>query len=183
MEIIMHKKKKKNSLPPCLIYNIRKPQTALKLISKQRKPLGCVKPQYRSFCKIAQKIEQNRITANPYAPFSTILASFSTAMIPLLHIEFQENHRERRERERERERAVRTRTRQKPPRTFSTDKKKNFWYPGKGLPVVFNTFLFASREFTQPVLRDHLVERLLCDNLGYCVIIISFCIISNSHNH
>ena len=27
-------------------------------------------------------------------------------------------------------------------------RKKNFWYPGKGLPVVFNTFLFASREFT-----------------------------------
>ena len=104
MEIKMHKKK--NSLPPCLIFNIRKPQTALKLISKQRKPLGCVKPQYRSFCKIAQKIEQNRITANPYAPFSTILASFSTAMLPLLHIEFQENHRERRGRERERERAT-----------------------------------------------------------------------------
>ena len=70
------------SLPPCLIYNIGKPQTAifnlkfLKLISKYRKPLGCVKPQYRSFCKIAQKIEQNRIAANPYTPFSTILACF-----------------------------------------------------------------------------------------------------------
>ena len=60
------------SLPPCLIYNIRKPQTALKLVSKKRKPFGCVKPQYRSFCKIAQKIEQNRITAiltPPSAPF------------------------------------------------------------------------------------------------------------------
>ena len=94
------------SLSPCLICNMRKPQTALKLISKYRKPLGCVKLQYRSFCKIAQKIEQNRITANPYAPFSTILASFSTAMLPLLHIEFQENYRERRGRERERERAT-----------------------------------------------------------------------------
>ena len=31
MEIKMHKKK--NSLPPCLIFNIKKPQTALKLIS------------------------------------------------------------------------------------------------------------------------------------------------------
>ena len=107
------------SLPPCLIYNNGKPQTALKLISKYRKPLGCVKPQYRSFCKIAQKIEQNRITANPYAPFSTILASFSTAMLPLLHIEFQENYKDStgreggekgresgRGRERERERAT-----------------------------------------------------------------------------
>ena len=82
------------SLPPCLIYNLRKPQTALKLISEKRKPFECVKPQYRSFCKIAQKIEQNRITANPYAPFSTILACFSTAMLPLLHIEFQENYRD-----------------------------------------------------------------------------------------
>ena len=33
MEIKMHKKKK-NSAPPSLTYNIRKPQTALKLISK-----------------------------------------------------------------------------------------------------------------------------------------------------
>ena len=104
METIMHKKML--SLPPCLICNMRKPQTALKLISKYRNPLGCVKLQYRSFCKIAQKIEQNRITANPYAPFSTILASFSTAMLPLLHIEFQENYWERRRRERERERAT-----------------------------------------------------------------------------
>ena len=106
MEIIMHKKKKKqNSLPPCLIYNIRKPQTALKLISKQRKPLGCVKPQYRSFCKIAQKIEQNRITANPYAPFSTILASF---LPPCYRCSIQNSRRttgrEGREKGRERER-------------------------------------------------------------------------------
>ena len=105
METIMHKKML--SLPPCLIYNMRKPQTALKLISKYRNPFGCVKLQYRSFCKIAQKIEQNRITANPYAPFSTILASFSTAMLPLLHIEFQENHQgEKGERKGERERAT-----------------------------------------------------------------------------
>ena len=137
------------SLPPCLIYNNRKPQTALKLISEYRKPLGCVKPQYRSFCKIAQKIEQNRITANPYAPFSTILASFSTAMLPLLHIEFQENYRERRGRERERERAtVELKPARNRPEPSVPITKKKFWHPGKGLSVVFNTFLFASREFT-----------------------------------
>ena len=77
-------------------------------------------------------------------------------MLPLLHIEFQENYRD------------------------STGREGG---PTVGLPVVFNTFLFASREFTWPVLRDHLVERLLCDYLGYCLIIIAFCIISNSHNH
>ena len=139
------------SLPPCLIYNNRKPQTALKLISKYRKPLGCVKPQYHSFCKIAQKIEQNRITANPYAPFSTILASFSTAMLPLLHIEFQENYRERRGRERERERAtveLKLARNRPEPSVPITKKKEKILHPGKGLPVVFNTFLFASREFT-----------------------------------
>ena len=37
------------SLPPCLIYNMRKPQTALKLIHKYRKPLGCVKLQFFVF--------------------------------------------------------------------------------------------------------------------------------------
>ena len=142
MEIKMHKKKK-NSLPPCLIFNIKKPQTALKLISKQRKPLGCVKPQYRSFCKIAQKIEQNRITANPYAPFSTILVSFSTAMLPLLHIEFQENHRERRGRERERERATLelelARNRPEP----SVPIRKKFLVPREGFTCGFQRVSFC----------------------------------------
>ena len=82
------------SLLPCLLYNIRKPQTALKLISKYRKPLGCVKLHTAVSAKSHKKIEQNRITANPYAPFSTILASFSTAMLPLFHIEFQEYYRD-----------------------------------------------------------------------------------------
>ena len=41
-------------------------------ISKYRKPLGFVKPQYRNLKKIrktAPKIEQNGITANPYVLF------------------------------------------------------------------------------------------------------------------
>lgn len=164
MEIKMHFKKML-SLPPCLIYNIRKPQTALKLISKQRKPLGCVKPQYRSFCKIAQKIEQNRITANPYVPFSTILACFSTAMLPLLHIEFQETtgtlQGEKGKRKGEGESNGRT-------KTFSTDtkkkKKKNLWDPGQG-------YLWFSIRF---FLRHANLLSLCCviiQQRGYCVTI------------
>ena len=145
---------------------------------------------YRNTAVSAKSHKKSSKTASPqpYAPFSTILASFSTAATVARYripreLQGLYGERRRRERERERESNGRTKTRQKPPRTFSTDKKKKLWHPGKSLPVIFNTFLFASREFTQPVLRDHLVERLLCDYLGYCVIIIAFCIISNSHNH
>ena len=156
----MHKKKML-SLLPCLIYNIRKLQTALKLISKYRKLLGCVKPQYRSFCKIAQKIEQNRITANPYAPFSTILASFSTAMLPLLHIEFQENYRDSTGRERERERATveLKLARDRPEHSVPIRKKKKKSGTQGRVTCGFQYVSFCVTR----MLRDHLVERLLCD--------------------
>ena len=102
------------------------------------------------------QIEQNRITANPYTPFSTILACFSTAMLPLLHIEFQENYRastgrEGGEKGRERERATvdLKLARDRPePSVPIRKKKKNTLGPRVGLPVVFNTFVFASREST-----------------------------------
>lgn len=62
--------------------NIKKPQTALKLIFKYGKPLCFVKPQYRNLkLKFPQNSNQNRAkNGSPQTltrPFSTILASFS----------------------------------------------------------------------------------------------------------
>ena len=75
--------------------------------------------------------------------FSTILASFSTAMLPLLHIEFQENHRERRGRERERERATLelelARNRPEP----SVPIRKKFLVPREGFTCGFQRVSFC----------------------------------------
>ena len=51
---------------------------------------------YRNTAVSAKSHKKSSKTASPqpYAPFSTILASFSTAMQPLLVIEFQENYRD-----------------------------------------------------------------------------------------
>ena len=44
----------------------------------------------------SHKKSSKTASPQPYAPFSTILASVSTAMQPLLVIEFQENYRDSR---------------------------------------------------------------------------------------
>ena len=91
---------------------------------------------------------------------------------------------EKGERKEERESNGRTKTRYKPPRTFSSDtKKKKTGTQGRVYLWFSIRFFLRHAKITQPVLRDQLVERQLCDYLGYCVIIIAFCIISNSHNH
>ena len=96
------------SLPPCLIHNIRKLQTAFKLISKYRKPLGCVKLQYRSFCKIAQKNRAKPHHRKPLRPLQHDSSEFfyrhATVASYRIPGELQGLYRERRGRERERER-------------------------------------------------------------------------------
>ena len=149
----------------CLIYNIRKPQIALKLISKYRKPLGCVKLEYRSFCKVAQKIVQNRITANPYAPLydsSEFFYRHATVATYRIPGELQGLYRERRGRERERERATveLKLARDRPERSVPIRKKKKKHSGTQGR--VTCGFQYISFCVTR-MLRDHLVERLLCD--------------------
>ena len=104
------------SLPPCLIYNIRKPQTALKLISKYRKPLGCVKLQYCSFCKIAQKYRAKPHHRKPLRPLQHDSSEFFYRHPTVASYRIQENYRDSTGREggekgRERESNGRTKTR------------------------------------------------------------------------
>ena len=88
------------SLPPCLIYNIRKPQIALKLISKYRKPLGCVKPQYSSFCKNRSKNRAKPHHRKPLRPlqhdFSEFFYCHATVASYRIPGELQGLYRERR---------------------------------------------------------------------------------------
>ena len=131
------------SLPPCLIYNIRKPQTALKLISKERKPFGCVKPQYRSFCKIAQKNRAKPYHSKPLRPLqhhsSVFFYRHATVASYRIPGELQGLYRERSGRERERERATvglkLARNRPEPSvpirkKKKKKKKKKKLWDPG-----------------------------------------------------
>ena len=157
MEIKMHKKI--ISLPPCLVYNIRKPQTALKLISKKRKPFGCVKPQYRSFCKIAQKNRAKPYHSKPVRPLqhhsSVFFYRHATIASYRIPGELQGLYTgDKGERERATVELKLARNRPEPSvpirkkKQKTKNKKKKTLGPRVGLPVVFNTFLFASREFT-----------------------------------
>ena len=96
--------------------------------------------------------------------------------------ELQGLYRERRGRERERERATveLKLARDRPERSVAIRKKKKKHSGTQGR--VTCGFQYISFCVTR-MLRDHLVERLLCDYWGYCLIIISSCTISNSHNH
>ena len=145
------------SLPPCLIYNMRKPQTALKLISKYCKPLGCVKLQYRSFCKISQKNRAKPHHRKPLRPLQHDSSEFFYRHPTVASYIIQENYRDSTGREggekgAERERATvelkLARDRPEPSVPIRKKKKKKTLGPRVGLPVIFNTFLFASREFT-----------------------------------
>ena len=109
---------------------------------------------YRNTAVSAKSHKKSSKTASPqpYAPFITILASFSTAATVARYRiprELQGLYWERRGREREREIAtVELKLARNLPEPSVPIRKKKLWHPGKSLPVVFNTFLFASREFT-----------------------------------